>query len=53
MTFFILDGEYTLFAPTDLAFGRYSHLNDIHRDTPNAGKIYLGKYINICYFIHH
>ncbi|XP_060565289.1 periostin-like [Ruditapes philippinarum] len=40
-THLIENGEYTLFAPTDLAFGRYSHLNDIHRDTPNAGKIYL------------
>lgn len=34
-------GEYTIFAPTDLAFGRYSHLNDIRQGTPNAASIYM------------
>ncbi|XP_045206845.2 periostin-like [Mercenaria mercenaria] len=41
MTHLIESGEYTIFAPTDLAFGRYSHLSDIHRDTPNAASIYM------------
>ncbi|XP_045204881.2 periostin-like [Mercenaria mercenaria] len=41
MTHLIESGEYTIFAPTDLAFGRYSHLSDIHRDTPNRASIYM------------
>ncbi|KAH3889506.1 periostin-like [Dreissena polymorpha] len=32
--------EFTLFAPTDLAFGRYSELSNIRPDTPNAAMIY-------------
>jgi len=33
-------GEYTIFAPTDLAFGRFSTLNKITRETPNYRMIY-------------
>ncbi|KAL4229925.1 hypothetical protein ACF0H5_010316 [Mactra antiquata] len=40
MTQLLESGEYTVFAPTDLAFGRYSHLSEIPRD-PKSAFIYL------------
>ncbi|KAL4229924.1 hypothetical protein ACF0H5_010315 [Mactra antiquata] len=41
LTHLVETAEYTIFAPTDLAFGRYSHLNDITPNTPNSAMIYL------------
>ncbi|WAQ98219.1 POSTN-like protein [Mya arenaria] len=40
LTHILEDTEFTLFAPTNLAFGRYSALNGIRPNMPNAQMIY-------------
>jgi len=43
----IAGSEFTLFAPTDLAFGRYTELEQIRPGTPGAQKIFYGKLLSL------